>query len=67
MDQSGTSNLVELQKKAEELYPLPLNPCRFVKAKISWLRERWISQNVSLEIDKPFPLNLNQDRNNIPM
>lgn len=39
--------LEELQKKAEELYPLPLNPCRFVKAKINWLRERWIASQLN--------------------
>lgn len=34
--------MTELEIKAEQKYPMPLNACSFVKKKIFWLRERWI-------------------------
>jgi len=31
-----------LEQQAEKLFPMPLNPCAWVKARVIWKRERWI-------------------------
>jgi len=49
MAKGSISNMVDLQKKAEELYPLPIKSCSFVKAKIKWLRERWIASEMNAQ------------------
>lgn len=33
----------DLEAKAEKLFPMPLNPCRWVRAKIEWKRQNWIN------------------------
>lgn len=35
-----------LQAKAEKLFPMPKNPCRWVRAKIEWKREQWINNQI---------------------
>lgn len=40
------SRISELEKKAEEVYPMPLNACVYVRKRIAWLRERWVNQQM---------------------
>jgi len=42
MAKGSISNMVDLQKKAEEIYPLPFKKCPFIIKKTMWLRERWV-------------------------
>jgi hypothetical protein len=45
---TGKLDIAELTKKAEEIYPMPLGACPFVKRKYSWLRERWVLEQIKL-------------------
>ncbi len=33
----------DLKKEAEKKYPMPVNPCSWVRAKIEWKRKEWIN------------------------
>lgn len=36
--------LNNLEAEAERLFPMPLKPCGWVKARILWKRERWVKE-----------------------
>lgn len=54
----------DLIKESEAKYPYPIKMCAYVKAKIDWLRERWVrdqshnqnllrsKNNTSFEVDE---------------
>lgn len=33
----------DLEAEAEKLFPMPVNPCRWIRAKIEWKRQQWIN------------------------
>lgn len=32
----------ELEIQAEQVYPMPLNPCKWTICKVTWLRVQWV-------------------------
>lgn len=36
----------DIEKEAEKLYPMPVKPCRWVRAKIEWKRQQWINNKL---------------------
>lgn len=40
----------QLEKQAEELYPMPITSCRYMKMRCEWLRKRWVSSQMGIQI-----------------
>lgn len=53
MDNSNSIGEFDLAKLAEKEYPYPDKACTFVKAKINWLRKRWIQERLASSDNKP--------------
>lgn len=36
----------DLEAEAAKLFPMPVKPCRWVRAKIEWKRTQWINNKI---------------------